>query len=188
MTFIQTAIPGVVVVEPEMRRDARGGFARLHCPEAFAAAGRPFVPVQTSLSQNRKAGTLRGMHYQGAPHAETKLVRVVRGRAFDVALDLRPESPAFRKWTAVELDPDSARAVLIPEGVAHGFITLEDDTDVLYQIAPAYVPGHDRGVRWDDPAFGIDWPRAPAVISERDATYPDFGAGCSLLNGTDPPC
>jgi len=175
MIFRETEIPGVVVVEPEFRRDARGGFGRLHCPEDFAAAGWPFVPAQTSLSQNLKAGTLRGMHYQAAPYAETKLVRATRGRAFDVVVDLRPESPTHRRWTAVELDPESARAVLIPEGVAHGFITLEDDTDVLYQIAPAYVPGHDRGVRWDDPAFGIAWPGPPAVISERDAAYPDYG-------------
>jgi dTDP-4-dehydrorhamnose 3,5-epimerase len=174
VTFAETAIPGVVVVEPAPARDDRGFFARLHCPQAFAAAGRPFEPVQTSLSHNARAGTLRGMHYQAAPYAETKLVRCTRGRAFDVAVDLRPESPTYRRWVGVELDPAGARAVLIPEGIAHGFITLEDDTDLLYQIAPAYTPGHDRGVRWDDPAFGIAWPRPPAVISARDAAYPDY--------------
>jgi dTDP-4-dehydrorhamnose 3,5-epimerase len=174
MIFRETPLPGVVVVEPEPVRDARGAFARLHCPDEFARAGWPFGPVQTSLSHNARALTLRGMHYQAAPYAETKLVRVVRGRAFDVAVDLRPDSPTHRRWTAVELDPASARAVLIPEGIAHGFLTLEDDTDVLYQIAPAYTPGHDRGVRWDDPAFAIDWPARPAVISDRDAAYPDY--------------
>lgn len=174
MIFAETAIPGVVVVEPEPIRDPRGAFARLHCPDAFARAGFPFAPVQTSLSHNIRTRTLRGMHYQAAPYAETKLVRVTRGRALDVVVDLRPDSPTHRRWAAVELDAEGARAILIPEGIAHGFLTLEDHTDVLYQIAPAYVPGHDRGVRWNDPAFGIAWPAAPAVISDRDAAYPDY--------------
>jgi dTDP-4-dehydrorhamnose 3,5-epimerase len=179
MIFRPTSLAGVVVVEPEPRADDRGWFARLHCPEAFAAAGHPFVPAQTSLSHNVKTGTLRGMHHQAAPYAETKLVRVTRGRAFDVAVDLRPDSPTHRQWVGVELDAAMANAVLIPEGVAHGFLTLEDETDILYQIAPAYVPGHDAGVRWNDPAFAIRWPRAPAVISDRDAGYPDYRAGLS---------
>lgn len=174
MIFTETAIAGVVVVEAEPHRDDRGAFARLHCPEDFAAAGWAFEPVQTSLSQNLKAGTLRGLHYQAAPYAETKLVRATRGRAFDVAVDLRTGSPTHRRWTAVELDAARANAVLIPEGVAHGFMTLEDGTDILYQIAPAYRPGHDSGVRWDDAAFAIAWPRDPAVISARDAAYPDY--------------
>jgi len=176
MRFIETAIAGVVVVEAEPRSDERGAFARLHCPTEFAAAGFPFKPVQTSLSRNPRAGTLRGMHYQVAPHAETKLVRVTCGRIFDVAVDLRPESPTHRRWTGVELSADNLKALLIPEGVAHGFLTLEPDTDVLYQISPAYRPGHEAGVRWNDPAFGIAWPQAPALVSERDAGYPDYGA------------
>lgn len=121
------------------------------------------------------------MHYQPAPHGETKLVRAVRGRMFDVALDLRRESPTYRQWTAAELTADNARALLIPEGVAHGFLTLEPDTDVLYQISPGFQPGHEAGVRWNDPAFAIAWPAAPSLISERDATYPDHrdqGARC----------
>lgn len=174
MIFTETAIAGVVIVEAQPHRDDRGAFARLHCPEEFAKAGWAFEPVQTSLSQNRCAGTLRGMHYQAAPNAETKLVRATRGRAFDVVVDLREGSPTHRRWAAVELDAARANAVLIPEGIAHGFMTLEDDTDILYQIAPAYRPGHDSGVRWDDPAFGVDWPRSPAVISPRDAAYPDY--------------
>ncbi len=174
MIFKATAIPGVVVVEAEPHGDDRGFFARLHCPEEFAHAGWPFEPVQTSLSHNAKSGTLRGMHYQVAPYAETKLVRATRGRAFDVVVDLRTDSPTHRRWAAVELDAAKANAVLIPEGVAHGFLTLEDETDVLYQIAPAYRPGHDSGVRWDDPAFAVDWPRPPSVISARDAAYPDY--------------
>lgn len=176
MIFTETAIPGVVVVEAQAHRDDRGFFARLHCPEEFASAGHPFVPAQTSLSHNARAGTLRGMHYQARPYAETKLVRATRGRAFDVVVDLRPDSPTHRQWAGVELDAARANAVLIPEGIAHGFLTLEDETDVLYQIAPAYSPGHDRGVRWDDPVFSIDWPAAPTVISARDAAYADYAA------------
>jgi len=172
MRFSETPIAGVVVVDIEPQADARGAFARLHCPDEFAAAGHPFMPAQTSLSRNPHAGTLRGLHYQRAPHAETKLVRAVRGRMFDVAVDLREGSPTWRHWTAAELSADNARALLIPEGVAHGFLTLEPDTDVLYQISPAFVAGHEAGVRWDDPAFAIVWPAAPRIISERDAGYP----------------
>ncbi|MCR5877526.1 dTDP-4-dehydrorhamnose 3,5-epimerase [Phenylobacterium sp. J367] len=174
MRFSQTGIAGVVVVDVEPRGDDRGSFARLHCPDEFAAAGHPFAPVQTSLSRNPTAGTLRGMHYQPAPHGETKLVRAVRGRIYDVAVDLRPDSPTHRRWVAAELSADDGRALLIPEGVAHGFLTLEPDTDVLYQITPAYSPGHEAGVRWDDPAFGIDWPAPPALIAPRDKAYPDY--------------
>lgn len=174
MRFVETLIPGVIRVEAEPHIDARGAFARLHCPDEFAAAGYPFTPTQTSVSRNPVRHTLRGMHYQPAPHAETKLVRVTRGRAFDVALDLRPESPTFRRWTSAELSADNLLALLIPEGVAHGFLTLEPDTDVAYQITPAFRPGHEAGVRWDDLAFGIAWPLPPEVIGERDAGYPDF--------------
>ncbi|HEY8004789.1 MAG TPA: dTDP-4-dehydrorhamnose 3,5-epimerase family protein [Phenylobacterium sp.] len=173
MLFTPTEIPGVVVVDIQPREDGRGAFARLHCPQEFAAAGHPFAPAQTSLSRNPHAGTLRGMHYQPAPHAETKLVRAIRGRIFDVALDLRPGSPTYRRWTAAELSAGDARALLIPEGVAHGFLTLEPDTDVLYQISPAFEPGHEAGVRWDDPAFAIAWPARPRIISDRDSGYPD---------------
>jgi dTDP-4-dehydrorhamnose 3,5-epimerase len=176
MRFSETAIEGVIVVDVEPRGDERGSFARLQCPEEFAAAGHPFAPAQTSLSRNPRAGTLRGMHYQPAPHAETKLVRAVRGRMFDVALDLRQESPTYRRWVSAELSAENARALLVPEGVAHGFLTLEPDTDVLYQISPAFQPGHEAGVRWDDPAFAIAWPAPPALISPRDATYADFPA------------
>jgi dTDP-4-dehydrorhamnose 3,5-epimerase len=174
MRFTETRLPGVLVVDVEPHADDRGSFARLQCPEEFASGGRAFEPAQTSLSRNPTAGTLRGLHYQPAPFAEAKLVRAVRGRMFDVAVDLRPDSPAFRQWVSEELTADNARALFIPEGVAHGFLTLEPDTDVLYQISPKFEPGHEAGVRWDDPAFAISWPARPTLISERDATYPDF--------------
>src|ERR1700712_1255545 len=125
MRFAESGIAGVVVVDMEPHEDARGAFARLQCPDEFAAAGHPFAPVQTSLSRNPRVGTLRGLHYQPAPHAETKLVRTVRGRMFDVALDLRPESRTYRQWASAELSAENGRALLIPEGVAHGFLTLE---------------------------------------------------------------
>lgn len=172
MKFAPTGIAGVVRVEWEPRGDDRGAFSRLHCPDEFAAAGHAFEPAQTSLSRNPAKGTLRGMHYQPSPHGETKLVRVVRGAVFDVAIDLREGSPTYRRWTAAELTAANGAALLIPEGIAHGFLTLEPDTDVLYQISPKYAPGREAGVRWDDPAFGIDWPETPALISDRDASYP----------------
>jgi dTDP-4-dehydrorhamnose 3,5-epimerase len=174
MRFTETRVPGVLVVDIEPHGDDRGSFARLQCPDEFSSAGRPFSPVQTSLSRNPLIGTLRGLHHQSAPFAEAKLVRTVRGRIFDVAVDLRPDSSAFRQWVGEELSADNARALFIPEGVAHGFLTLEPDTDVLYQISPKFKPGYEAGVRWDDPAFAISWPARPTLISERDATYPDF--------------
>jgi dTDP-4-dehydrorhamnose 3,5-epimerase len=177
MRFSPTQIAGVVVVDLEAAADDRGFFARLHCPDDFAAAGHPFAPVQTSLSRNTAAHTLRGLHYQDAPQAEVKLVRAVRGRIFDVSVDLRPGSPTYLHWVGYELSADTGRAMLVPEGVAHGFLTLEPQTDVLYQISPAFKAGYDRGVRWDDPAFGIVWPAPPAVISPRDASYADHAPG-----------
>lgn len=173
MRFSATEIAGVVRVDLEPSTDDRGAFARLHCPEEFAAAGHPFAPVQTSLSRNTRAFTLRGLHYEAAPHEEAKLVRVSRGRVFDVAVDLRAGSPTYGRWTGAELSADNGAALLIGKGLAHGFLTLEDDTDVLYQIDRIFEPGHGRGARWNDPVFGIAWPAEPRVISERDATYPD---------------
>ncbi len=173
MRFSATAIEGVTLVDLDPFTDERGSFARLHCPDEFAAGGYPFVPAQTSLSRNTAARTLRGMHYEVPPNAEMKLVRVTRGAIFDVAVDLRPESPTYLKWTGAELSADNGRAVLIDKGLAHGFITLEPDTDVLYQIDKMFETAHGRGVRWNDPLFDIRWPTEPLVISERDATYAD---------------
>jgi dTDP-4-dehydrorhamnose 3,5-epimerase len=175
MRFTATQIEGVVIVDLDVIADERGSFSRLHCPQEFAAAGHPFTPLQTSLSRNAKAHTLRGMHYEAAPHSEAKLVRTTRGAIFDVAVDLRTDSPTYLQWTGTELSAANGRALLIGQGMAHGFITLEDDTDVLYQIDRIFEPGHGRGVRWNDPAFAIRWPATPLVISERDAGYPDHG-------------
>jgi dTDP-4-dehydrorhamnose 3,5-epimerase len=174
VNFIETEIPGVMVVEAAPRRDARGAFARIYCPEEFAAAGIAFTSTQINLSTNPARHTLRGMHFQRAPAAEAKLVRVVRGAAYDVALDLRPGSPTRLKWIAAELSADNLRALFLPEGIAHGFLTLEPDTDVLYQMGQPYQPGFEEGVRWNDPAFAIAWPHEPAVMSARDDAYADF--------------
>ncbi len=178
MRIRETGIPGVLLIEAEPTPDLRGSFARLYCPDEFAAAGIGFAPVQVNLSRNPAAFTLRGMHYQEPPRAEAKLVHVTRGAIFDVAVDLRPESQTYRLWTSARLDAGSMAAMFIPEGCAHGFLTLEPHTDVLYHMGRMFEPGRGRGVRWDDPAFAIDWPARPQVISDRDAGYADFG-GCS---------
>jgi dTDP-4-dehydrorhamnose 3,5-epimerase len=172
--FEPTELPGVVVLRPERHVDGRGYFARTWSPEEMAANGLATHVAQCSTSYNEKAGTLRGLHYQLPPHAEAKLVRCVTGKIFDVALDIRPQSPTFGRWIAAELDNNNGASLYIPEGFAHGYITLEDHTEVFYMISAPYTPEAGRGVRWDDPAFRISWPRPPAVINERDATYPDF--------------
>lgn len=177
MIFTATPIPGVCVVDLERREDPRGWFARSWCVDEFASRGLVFQPVQANLSFNETRGTLRGMHYQAAPHAESKLVRCSRGCFWDVALDLRPESPAYKTWFGIELSALNGRGLFIPEGCAHGFQTLEDDTEVSYLMGAKYQPDAARGLRWNDPAFGIQWPlAADAVLSPRDASYPDFVA------------
>jgi len=172
-----TPIPGVFVIEPERLSDERGYFARTYCAREFAVRGLDPTVAQCSTSFNTRAGTLRGMHYQASPHAEAKLVRCVRGAIHDVVLDLRPESPAYLRSHAVELSEENGRGLFIPVGCAHGFQTLRDRSEVYYQISVAYEPTAARGVRWDDPAFGIAWPNPPdggRTISQRDASYPDF--------------
>ena len=174
MRFVETRIPGVMVAESEPLEDQRGSFARAFCTQEFRDAGFAMAVVQCNTSFNRNRGTLRGMHYQAAPAAEAKAVRCTRGRVFDVAVDLRPDSPELCRWTATELAPEEHRAHLIPEGCAHGFITLAEDSEVFYLMGRAHSPEHARGVRWDDPAFAIEWPLRPSVISERDAGFADF--------------
>jgi dTDP-4-dehydrorhamnose 3,5-epimerase len=170
--FAPTELPGVTRIIPEPIADERGFFARLFCPEEFAAAGCAFAPVQMSLSHNRLAHTLRGLHWQAAPFAEGKVVRVTRGSVYDVVVDLRPDSPAYRRWTGALLSAENREALLIPEGCAHGFLTLQDETNVLYQMDRLYAPGHARGVRYDDPALAIAWPAAPQVIAPADLVWP----------------
>jgi dTDP-4-dehydrorhamnose 3,5-epimerase len=176
VTFEATAVAGALVVVPEPIEDERGLFARTVDRDAFVALGLPADWVQCSTSYNRHAGTLRGMHFQASPHEEAKLVRCVRGAIYDVALDLRPQSETFRAWAGVELSEENRRALHVPPGCAHGFLTLTDDAEVLYMMDAPYVGDAARGVRWDDPAFGIEWPAEvePRYLAERDATYPDW--------------
>jgi dTDP-4-dehydrorhamnose 3,5-epimerase len=173
--FVATALAGAFLVELEPVHDERGSFARSWDAEEFRRHGLNPQLAQCSLSWNRSAGTLRGMHYQAPPHAEAKLVRCTRGAIYDVLLDLRDDSPTRCRWVSVELSAESPRMVYIPEGFAHGFQTLRDDCEVTYQISVPFHPESSRGVRWDDPAFGIRWPDAPKrILSQRDRGYPDF--------------
>jgi len=174
MEFSETKIPGVWLVESVPQTDDRGWFARAWCHLEFAEHGLDSGLAQCSVSFNARKGTLRGMHFQAAPHAECKLVRCLAGAVHDVVVDLRPDSPAFKQWWAVELSAKNHRAVYIPEGVAHGFQALEGEALVHYQISEYYEPSAARGIRWDDPAFGIDWPLADPVLSDKDRTWPDF--------------
>lgn len=174
MTFKQTNLLGVFEIALEPRADERGFFARSWCESEFRENGLNPRVAQCSVSFNSKKGTLRGMHFQADPLPEAKTIRCTRGSVYDVILDMRPDSSTFKQWTAVTLTAADRNAVYVPEGYAHGFLTLEDDTEVFYQISEFYHPELARGVRWNDPAFGIAWPRVVEVISDRDRTYPDF--------------
>jgi dTDP-4-dehydrorhamnose 3,5-epimerase len=180
MIFTETKLQGAFVIEPEKLEDERGFFARTWCQREFAERGLNPAIAQCSISFNRKRGTLRGMHYQIAPHEETKIVRCTRGAIYDVndvIIDLRADSPTFTRWLALELDAENRRMLYIPKGFAHGFQTLQDATEVLYEISEFYAPEHARGVRWDDPAFGIEWPAADRILTPRDRAYPNFTPG-----------
>jgi len=174
MTFHETKLPGVFTIDLELHSDERGFFARSWCQKEFLDHGLNGNLVQCSVSLNSKKGTLRGMHYQAAPFAETKVVRCTSGAIYDVVLDLREQSPTFKQWFATVLSAENRHSVYIPEGCAHGFMTLKDGSEVLYQMSEFYHPELGRGVRWNDPAFQIVWPADVEVISERDRTYPDF--------------
>ncbi|MDP6087569.1 MAG: dTDP-4-dehydrorhamnose 3,5-epimerase [Nitrospinota bacterium] len=174
MIFIETPLSGLRVIEPERREDERGFFVRTFCQREFEEHNLTARFVQCNISFNRKRGTLRGLHRQIAPHAEAKLVRCNRGTICDVVVDLRPRSATFKQWHAEELTAESGRMLYVPEGFAHGFQTMEDDTEVFYQMSEFYAPDHERGVRWNDPAFGIRWPVENPLISPKDQGYPDF--------------
>ncbi len=174
LSFRETEVIGAYRVVPKKVHDDRGAFGRTFCSRAFTDAGLELPTEQCSVSINEHEGTLRGMHYQEAPFEEVKLVRCTRGRVFDVALDLRADSQTYLKWAGVELSAETHEALYIPRGCAHGFLTLEPQSEVFYQIAPAFEAGVGRGVRFDDPAFGIVWPSVLRVISDRDRGYPDY--------------
>jgi len=192
MLFTETRLKGAYVIELERLEDERGFFARTFCRKEFESHGLNPNFVQCNISYNKKKGTLRGMHYQAAPYEEAKLVRCTMGGIYDVIIDLRPDSPTYCQWIAVELTAHSSAyssqltadssqltvnfgMLYIPEGFAHGFLTLTDNAEVFYQISEFYMPEYARGVRWNDPVFGIHWPKDVTVISEKDKRYHDFG-------------
>ena len=175
VNFTETKLKGAFLIDLEKREDLRGHFARTFCQREFVAYGLKMQVVQCSLSYNQKKGTLRGMHFQVAPHEEAKLIRCTKGAIYDVILDLRRGSPTFKQHFAVELSAKQGNMLFVPEGLAHGFQTIEDDTEVFYQMSEFYAAESSRGVRWNDPAFGISWPEVPErIIIERDQKYPSF--------------
>lgn len=176
MRFDSLAVVGAFLIHDEAHADSRGSFARIYCEREVAAVAPGMTMVQSSLSHSRAAGTLRGMHFQWPPAAEDKLVRCTRGCIFDVLLDLRPHSATFLQHVGVELSSGSGKSVLIPKGLAHGFVTLQDDCEILYMMSAYHSAENAAGVRWNDPAFAIRWPVEPRQMSDRDASYADFDA------------
>ena len=172
MKFTKTSLADAVLIDLTQLTDDRGFFARTFCADTFQKEGLVSVYPQSNHSSNRKAGTLRGMHYQKAPHEEVKLVRCVKGALHDVIIDLRPESPTYMKWEGFDLTEENGRILYVPAGFGHGFQTLVDDTHAAYQVSHPYTPGAEGGVRWDDPALAIRWPLPVAVISDKDASWP----------------
>lgn len=173
MIFHESTLNGAFVIEPECREDERGFFARTWCQKEFASRDLNPRVVQANLSYNRRCGTIRGLHYQIAPHEESKVVYCIRGAIYDVILDLRPQSPSYLQWCAVDLTAENRKMLYVPAGVAHGFQTLEDNAEVCYLMSEFYTPAAARGVRWDDPLLRIDWPHVEdRVVSETDQTWP----------------
>lgn len=177
LNFIETSLSGAFIIEPERLEDERGFFARSWCHREAGVYGLSPNWVQCNISFNKKKGTLRGMHYQIPPYSEVKLVRCTMGAIYDVIIDLRPGSATLKQWVAVELTAENRRTLYVPEGVAHGFLTLTDNAEIFYQMSEFYAPAHARGVRWNDPAFAILWPADIRVISDQDRQFPDFSVG-----------
>jgi dTDP-4-dehydrorhamnose 3,5-epimerase len=176
--FTPTELQGAVIVDLEKREDDRGFFARAWCRREFEDEGLTHRLVQCNLSYNHRRGTLRGLHYQAEPRAEVKLVRCTHGVIYDVIVDLRPRSATFMRWIGVELTAENGRMLYVPEGFAHGYQTLANGTEVFYQVSEFYTPEAERGLRWDDPAFAIEWPAAnPRIMSEKDRNWPDYDSG-----------
>lgn len=175
MRFVDTAVDGCRIVELEPHGDERGFFARAWCAEEMAAGGLASRVAQINMSRSAEAGTIRGLHWQVEPHGEAKFMRCIAGRIFDVCVDVRPESPTYGRWAGAELTPDNRLALLTPAGCAHGYQALEDDSEVLYLVSSPYAPGVETGIRWNDPAFNIEWPlQEGAIVSEKDSSWPDF--------------
>lgn len=174
MIFNKTDLKDAYIIELQEFNDSRGFFARAFCENEFADHGIEFRVVQANTSYSHKKHTLRGMHYQEKPHQEAKLMKCIKGAIFDVIIDMRPDSPTFKKWMGVELSERNRKMIYVPEGFAHGFVTLEDDTEVYYPVTELYTPGAEKGIRWDDPAFNIQWPVKPQIISEKDQNWPLF--------------
>lgn len=174
MQFEPTSVDGAFVIRPQPRADERGHFARVYCAAELAQRDLVSEISQINTGVSPRAGTLRGMHYQAAPHAEVKIARCVRGAAFDVVVDLRPDSPSYKRWFGIELNAVNGLMLYAPAGTAHGYLTLQPDTEVTYLTSRPYAPDAVRGVRFDDPAFGIEWPREVAIVSQADRAWPDF--------------
>lgn len=175
MLATETKLKGSYIIEPERFADERGFFARVYSEKEFASLGLNIHFIEGNMSFNLRKGSLRGMHYQAAPHGQAKLVRCTRGAIFDVGIDLRPDSPTFKQWIGVELSEHNRRLLFIPGDFAHGYLTLQDETEVSYQVTSDYVPESSRGFRWDDPTFDVKWPDVgQIIINERDRTYPHF--------------
>jgi dTDP-4-dehydrorhamnose 3,5-epimerase len=183
MRFTEAALKGAWTIDPQRHVDNRGSFFRAWCLDECAEHGIDFAPLQANLATNPRAGTLRGLHYQLAPHAETKLVRCVRGSVFDVIVDLRPDSATFGRWFGTQLTADNARTLVAPPGFAHGYQTLEDESDVFYMTSAVYTPSAARGLRFDDATVGIRWPLTPTVMSEQDSGWPSLHDYLSAIPG-----
>jgi dTDP-4-dehydrorhamnose 3,5-epimerase len=184
MRFESIPLAGACLIHPDKRGDERGFFARFFCQRELREAGLMTEIAQINNSLSAERGTLRGMHYQLAPAAETKIVRCIRGALFDVILDLRPRSPTFKQWFGTTLSAENRSLLYVPKGLAHGFLTLEPNTEVLYLVDEYYAPHQERGARYNDPAFGIEWPAEPVVISDKDRHWPDFNPSYHLAEAS----